>query len=148
MSLVVDVQCFKLENNKFLVKEFAGYDGAKIFHYVFKPPFNRNCLPPNIQKQVAWLINNHHCIGWNEGHTPAHLFPEILRNMVKDHQNIYVKGLEKARFLEDIIGKPVIVLEDTPALQMSEAKCFCHRKNPCMCALSNVYFLYEHFFMQ
>lgn len=148
MALIIDVQCFKLENNKFLVKEFAGYDGKRIFHFIFKPPFDRNCLPPKIEQQVAWLINHHHCIDWNEGYTPAHLFPIILKNMVKDYKKIYVKGLEKARFIEQYVESSVVVLEDTPALQLSEAKCCNHRKNPCMCALSNVYFLYEHFFMQ
>lgn len=147
MSVVVDVQCFKLENNKFIVKEFAGYDGAKIFHYIFKPPFNRNCLTPKLEQQVAWLIHNHHCIDWKEGYTPVHLFPTILHNMVKGYKNIYVKGLEKAQFIQQQLNKPVFTLEDHPPLQLSEAKCIYHTKNPCMCALSNVYFLYEHFFM-
>ena len=53
-QLVVDVQGFKIENNKFISKELAAYDGRKICHYVFKPPFNLNQLPPNLTKEANW----------------------------------------------------------------------------------------------
>ncbi|CAH2000674.1 unnamed protein product [Acanthoscelides obtectus] len=51
--LVTDVQGFKIEHNKYIVKELAGYDGQQICHYVFKPPFALDLLPPDLQEQVG-----------------------------------------------------------------------------------------------
>lgn len=147
MNLVLDVQCFKRENNKFIVKELAGYDGERICHFVFKPPFPFNMLSNDLQKQAWWLTKNHHCIEWSSGSTPLHLFGNILQDLTEPADRVYVKGREKAIYLQQFISKSVIELCEEPALSKNPPRCFYHLNNYCMCALSNVFYLYDNFIM-
>ena len=145
--LALDVQGFKIENNKFIPKELAGYDGYKISHYVFKSPFNISYLPPDLYKQADWLMKNHHCISWNEGNTPVHKFSEIIKNLTEKVDQVYVKGREKSDYIRKYSIKPVIELDEHPSLQKGEPHCFYHSKLPCICALTNVYNLYNNCLM-
>jgi len=147
MRLVIDIQGFKVENNKFIPKELAAFDGFKICHYVFKPPFEIGYLPPELYKQAQWLTKNHHCILWNEGYTPVHKFSEIIKNLTEKVDNVYVKGKEKSDFIRKYSLKPVVELCEYPALQKEKPNCFYHSQIKCICALNNVYYLYNNFLM-
>lgn len=148
MRLVVDVQGFKLENNKFIVKEFAAYDGFRISHYVFKPPFPLRMLSPDLHRQALWLMKNHHYINWEEGFTPVHQFGNILQSLTKGVDMVYVKGMEKANYIKKYSLVPVYEFDEQPALQPMKPKCFYHNNINCICAVSNVFFLYESFIME
>lgn len=144
-TIIIDVQGFKTEKDIFLPKELAIFDGVKLGHYVFKPPFQFHCLPESIQKEVKWLMKNHHCIKWNVGCTPLFEFRNIIQNIGKDVNVIYVKGREKANFLRRFTKVPIIELDEQPSIKFSDAKCFYHSKSLCICAVSNVYYLYDNF---
>ncbi|CAG9762633.1 unnamed protein product [Ceutorhynchus assimilis] len=146
-KLVLDVQGFTIENNKFIPKELAAYDGTKICHYIFRPPFDIQHLPPDLCKQANWLIHNHHCICWNEGYTPIYKFADIVKNLTGKVDNVYVKGKEKSEYIRKYSLKPVLEFEDKPALQKGQPECFYHLKSQCICALSNVFYLYNNFIM-
>ncbi|CAH1099637.1 unnamed protein product [Psylliodes chrysocephalus] len=148
MKLVVDVQGFKIENNKFIVKEFAAFNGSQVCHYVFKPPFPLRMLPSDLHKQATWLMNNHHAIDWNNGYTPLHHFGSIFQKLIKDIDCIYVKGMEKANYIKKFSTVPVYEIDEQPAFELGEPLCFYHKNNKCICALSNVYFLYNKYMMQ
>lgn len=148
MFLIVDVQGFKIAKKTFLPKELAAYDGRGVSHYIFKAPFPFSTLPLHLQEQANWLTNNHHCIHWDEGFTPAYMFPKIIRRLVRDADVVYVKGREKAAFLRNYIKKPVLEIEERPALSVSQPICMHHLKSLCYCALSNVYHLHEHYVME
>jgi hypothetical protein len=147
MNLVLDVQCFKRENNKFMAKELAAYDGEKISHFVFKPPFPFEMLSHDLQKQANWLTRNHHGIDWSSGSIPMHLFGDIMQDITTSADRIYVKGREKADYLRKFIPKPIIEFDEEPALSKGAPRCFYHSNNFCMCALTNVFYLHEHFIM-
>ena len=148
MPIVIDVQGFKTEKNRFLVKELAAYDGCKICHYVFKPPFTFDCLPYEYQKQANWLTANHHCIKWGTGFVPLHKFSAIIPQLTDTTQEVYVKGKEKADYIQKYTRTPILELPDSPAIQQEGSSCFYHSKNLCICALTNVYNLYNQFIMQ
>lgn len=147
MNIVIDIQGFKIENNKFIAKELAAYDGQHISHYIFKQPFEINLLPPDLHRQATWLTKNHHCIPWNEGFTPLHKFSDIIKTITNKGSSVFVKGKEKADTIRKYSSTPVFELEEQPALQPSESRCFFHTKNYCICALSNVFYLYNNFLM-
>lgn len=147
MQLVVDFQGFKLENNKFLVKEFACYDGLRISHYVFKPPFPLRMLSPDLHRQAVWLMNNHHGIDWKAGFTPLHQFGGIVDQLTKGADMVYVKGREKLDILKKYCTRPVYEFDEHPPLERTQPKCFHHNNDICACALSNVFFLYDNFIM-
>lgn len=147
VRIIVDMQGFNDEKNKFIPKELAAYDGDKISHYVFKKPFALNLLPPDQYKQARWLMCNHHCIDWNSGFTPLHYFDSILKKLTKDYLFVYVKGNEKAEYIRKYSSRPIIELDDEPRIKPLTPKCMFHSKSPSVCALSNVFFLYDNFFM-
>lgn len=148
MKLIVDIQGFKTNDKTFTPKELAAYNGNSISHYIFKPPFPFDALPLHLQKQASWLMANHHSIDWDEGFTPAFLFPKILRRLLQDVEIIYMKGREKVSFLKGYTNKPIIEIEEQPALSPTQPSCMHHMKPVCYCALSNVYHLYNHYVME
>ena len=149
MRLIVDIQGFKDEKNTFLPKELAAFDGHRISHYIFKKPYPLDFLSPECHRQAVWLMKNHHCINWNEGFTPHHYFSNIIEKLTEEVEVefVYVKGVEKAAFVKKYSKKPVIEIDEQPALPIGTPKCFHHSKSTCMCALSNVLYLYDNFFM-
>jgi hypothetical protein len=148
MTVIVDVQGFNTSKKTFTPKELAAYDGTCVSHYIFKPPFSFHTINDEFKKQAFWLTNNHHCLDWNEGFTPLFMFPQIIQRLTKNADSISVKGYEKAAYLRKFVSKPVIELQEQPALTPSTPSCFYHLKSPSICALSNVYYLYETFVMK
>lgn len=147
MRLVLDVQGFKDEHNKFIPKELATYDGNRIGHYVFKQPFPLRLLSPDLHKQALWLMKNYHCINWNVGYTPLHYFSTIINELTRDATFVFIKGGEKVDYIKKYCTKPIVELNEKPLLHLSTPKCFFHTKTPAMCALYNVFYLYDNFFM-
>lgn len=141
--LIIDIQGFNIESRKFFAKELAAFDGTKICHYIFKSPFNIKYLSPELHKQAVWLMKNHHCIPWHVGYTPIHKFSEIIKGLTENMDHIYVKGREKAEYIRKYSLSPVIELNEHPALTADKPTCFYHYKSSCICALTNVYTLYN-----
>jgi hypothetical protein len=148
MFLIVDVQGFKIAEKKFFPKELAAYDGHGVSHHIFRSPFPFYTLPKQFQEQANWLTRNHHSIPWDEGFTPAYMFPKILKRLVRNVDVVYVKGREKAEFLRTYITNPIVEIEEQPALPPSKPICMHHLTAICHCALSNVYQLHEHYVME
>lgn len=148
MSLVVDVQFFKTSDKTKTPKELAIFDGLHMSHFVFKPPYQYNLLPEHLKKEADWIVKYHHGIRWEDGHTPLYLFENILKWHVRNAKDVYVKGKEKADFLRKILNQTVIELPEQPRLNSMEPMCLYHSTSPCFCALSNVYYLYNDFFMK
>lgn len=147
MPLILDVQGFKVEKNKFIAKELAAYDGKKTSHFIFKAPFRLDYLPPVYHKQATWLMNNHHCIRWEDGFTPLHKFGEIIKWLTHRVDVFYVKGREKTAYIKEFTTAPIIELEEQPCIEPSVPSCFYHMTENCICALTNVYRFYEYHFM-
>lgn len=143
MPLILDIQGFMAGKDKFIIKEFAAYNGNYVCHHVFKPPFLFACLAFEYQKQAKWLMAHHHAIDWEVGFTPHYLFPKIIKHITSDVTGVYVKGKEKADFIKKHITIPVFELPDTPAVVKRPGSCFYHMTDYCICALTNVYNLYE-----
>lgn len=146
-NVIVDVQFFRTQDKILTPKELACYDGSRIAHYLFKPPFGMDKLQPHLQKQAEWLIEHHHSIQWDQGFVSAHLCGPILCHLVKAAETIYVKGKEKADFVRNITSRKVIELPEEAGVQRMQPACFYHSAEKCVCALSNVYSLYFSWMM-
>jgi hypothetical protein len=147
MRLIIDMQGFKDERNRYIPKELAAFDGNQLSHYVFKKPYPLSFLSRDLHKQATWLMKNHHHIDWNSGFTPLHHFSSIMEHLTKETQFVYVKGGEKADYIRRYSKQPVIEINEQPSLRPSIPKCFNHSKSPTMCALSNVMYIYDNLFM-
>ena len=106
----------------------------------------------------AWLQRNYHGIPWNSGDVPYEKASEILRNNLQHADIIYVKGLEKIKWLKYFIGEfcNIVNLDDFDYPSLRKFR----KKSPCSqhcsvsefnCAMENVKLLkswlhLNHFF--
>ena len=108
MEYIVDVQGFKKIYNIFVVKELAviplGEDVQPTV-YVFQPPHHWHLLSARYKCENSWLTRNYHGMNWRDGEIPYDEFEDILKSSVRGAKKIYVKGLEKVWWLENIIPK-------------------------------------------
>lgn len=142
--IIIDVQGFKTSVTNFTPKELAAFDGTKYFHVIFEQPFPFECLSNHLKKSANWLIKNHHCINWNQGFTPLNCLQPILQQLTQNIDIVFVKGLEKSVFIRNLVQVPVIDLGNlTTPIQARKPLCYFHSTETCICALSNVFFLYQ-----
>jgi hypothetical protein len=141
--VLIDIQGFKITNNKFIPKDLPILKNNKMAHYVFAPPFPSTLLPDDVQYQIKWLSKNHHCIKWDTGFVPHWKFQQILKKVISDGDSVHVKGKEKAKFIEKCIKMPVIELPETPRLESSKPMCLFHISENCYCSMQIVTMLYN-----
>lgn len=144
MFVIIDLQGFSTGKGRFTPKELASYDNFhQVSHYVFAPPFKYSFLPKKYMRQVDWVTDNHHCINWTAGFVARREFANIVDYLTRNVDSVFVKGREKAEYLRRFTNKEVIELEEKPALKKGHPSCCFHTSDECMCALSNVHYLYD-----
>lgn len=109
---IIDVQGYS-HDRSFIIKELTIIQlySENVHHFLVKPPFDKAILPSDEQKSILWLENFHHKIKWEDG---SHEYGEVfsdLRKTIRDADIIYVKGSEKALFIQSITGKFTIDLD-------------------------------------
>lgn len=101
--VVIDLQCFKNNNNEFIVKEVCVLDvntGKVLQHHVTQPPFDQErFLNRAKQRENYWLTKHHHGLDWNSGDIAYHDMIDRLRDCLAQCSVIYVKGPEKKSFV-------------------------------------------------
>lgn len=145
MNVLVDVQGFKTDDNKFILKEIAILHKKQVHVLLIKPPFPYYNLTKTERRQVSWIERNR-AVYWKEGFMPYPQHKAHIMNLLSD-KNVYTKGLEKVNWLKDITeNNNVYNLEDKscPSLfnlydkyEVSKDvfSCIYHSK---ACALKNV----------
>lgn len=145
MNAIVDVQGFKNEDNKFIVKELAILCKNHIMVLLIKPPYPYYNLTRKERSQVSWIEKNRGLL-WNEGFVPYYYYKFLILDFLKNRQ-IYTKGVEKVSWLKEILEtENVFNLEDKncPKLEVlynnyllsSDIKSCIYHSNTC--ALKNV----------
>ena len=148
MEYIVNVQSFKVHNKEWAPKELAILplnNPKKAQQYIFKPPFSIEELPSWICQENDWLERNHLRIRWDDGTVPFSQLRYILRHHLNGAKTVYVKGMEKAKWLSRYV-KNVQELEETmqcPALaklkSWNSSVCDYHGATlSSACALQNV----------
>lgn len=144
--LVVDMQGFNVP--AFTPKEMSISDGVRSIHLLFKPsvPF-RNLSPCN-QREIRWLEKNHLNLRYGDGHVDLKDIVSILHNISSSYNVIYVKGHQKASFLNSILDIDVVNLEYVdcvPNLVKTKHACFYHKRDySSMCTQNNVKILLDY----
>lgn len=149
MNIVIDIQGLKDKYNNFIPKEVAVVSTAQQYvgHWVVKPPYECDELPPIITRQNIWIQANHHGICWSEGETSLQAVEIILKKIAARATRIFTRGSEKSAYLTRLTGYFVINLaedDDAPPfrqLPQSELYCTHHRllteHNVYKCSLNN-----------
>lgn len=106
MATFVDIQGFKGNGDKFIIKEIAVYHLGVLSKHVFKPPYKFSKLKNKYKKQAHWLSQNYHGLYWNDGTIPYSRVKEIIyKDLVTNinHRDfiIFVKGDLKVKWLLD-----------------------------------------------
>lgn len=142
---LVDVQGFKTDENKFIVKEISVVYNDQLQHLLILPPCPIHNLSPFDRKQVWWIEKNRK-ICWNEGFIPYTSYLNHVQEFLTDKM-IYCKGVEKANWIKSILDhNDVINLEDMGCPKLlslyeefrSESDVFNCIYHPSICALKNV----------
>lgn len=147
MSVIVDIQGFKIDENTFIVKEIAIASHDQLQVLLIKPPFPFYNLSKPQRRCVSWIERNRK-IMWNEGILPYTNYKAIIGDFLKD-KVIFCKGLEKIQWIKDVLvigSSKVINLEDKGCpsiinLYQEYALCknvFCCINHTSICALKNV----------
>ena len=155
VPIFVDLQGFVFRNN-FTAKEIAVLrDGQTLSHYIFREPVPWNFLTRAEKSEACWLKLHHHGFRWDDGYVPYCEMRSLVRAAIgADPPLIYVKGLEKRRWLRQILdddGDDYLLIEtidadydDVARLTDMDAsgtlRCGYHARH---CAMRNVCKLYK-----
>lgn len=113
MNAIVDVQGFKTDHNKFILKELAILCDGRAQVYLLKLSYPFYEMTVTERKQVCWIERNKN-IFWKEGYIPYSnsQYSTNVVNMLKD-KNIFTKGNEKVLWLREILeSNRIFNLED------------------------------------
>ncbi|CAD6225709.1 GSCOCG00011853001-RA-CDS, partial [Cotesia congregata] len=81
-------------------------------HWLIRPPFPFNKLPLKDRHQNTWLTFNYHGLKWTDGSVYLlNLIDNIKFYSEKAHR-IYVRGAIKAKYLEELLQREIINLEE------------------------------------
>lgn len=127
-SIIIDIQGFKRPFDEFVLKEIAAIivkadKTAQPYSILFAPPCGWTTLPKKYQIMNSWLERNFHGISWDSGDVPYETMTTIIEAFLKPARTIFVKGLEKKRWLNSFrdvsSASDIIDLEtlECPSLQ-------------------------------
>ena len=113
MDFVIDIQGFRDSEKKFLPKEVAITCLQKKIsdHWIVQAPHSFDELPREIKETNTYLAVDVHGIHWFDGEVSIRQLHRHLYNIARVSRTIYVRGVEKARYIEALFGRRVINLE-------------------------------------
>lgn len=68
--IILDFQCFKDNNNDYILKEVCAlevHSGTLLMHHIVKSPFNRDFLTQAKLRESYWLTKHCHGLEWDHG---------------------------------------------------------------------------------
>ncbi|KAK3911400.1 Transposable element Hobo transposase [Frankliniella fusca] len=97
-----DMQMLRGAKDEYVVKEFSLYssqfDGSR-GTTIFKPPYADTILSPEQRKRNTYITRHIHGLKWNSGTVPYEHLGDMIQELLRDYNRIYVKGVEKLRLL-------------------------------------------------
>lgn len=142
MYAVLDFEGFQLKPGCFVIKELAIRGVGNNFqgHWLFSPPSSWESLSDKQRLIFSWVTRNMHNLSWNSGEIPYSHLQTILLSIAKNYTEIFVKGLEKKKFLQKLISNTIHNLEDWQCpkfdnLAQPNVICFIHPFHFNHCAL-------------
>lgn len=107
--VIVEMQCFRNENNEFIVKELTILkEKGEAENFLFCPPYPKEELSSKIQRVNAYCTRKIHGFEWEEGRTDYSALGLILTSRCRNCKIIITKGSEKKKFLEKILDQKIL----------------------------------------
>ena len=121
MDFIVDIQGFRDTERKFLPKEVAVIclQNPIVNHWIVQAPCNFIELPEDVKNTNSYCAVDIHGINWFEGEVSLRQVHRYLFNIARAARRIYVRGEEKTRYLESLLGRNIFNLEkyDSPTFR-------------------------------
>lgn len=157
--ILVDVQGFKDNTNRFIVKEISVETKNLQFHDIIKSPaIVQKNLDKKHRRESKWLTENYHGFSWEDGYITLNELRQTLYPIFNNNNaQIFVKGEEKTKWIKAIMGNDELKCknvenEDFNVLPEEKAKCWACFKHKHItdtskihCALENVKVLKKWF---
>lgn len=154
-----DLQGFFDNCNGFVIKEFSFIHANSLVsphHFIFKPPYSWNKLNQNAKRRASYLLRFHHGLNWESGSIDyKHVKTCIDRLLLSNVKIIYVKGLEKIKWLQTLCPSShvaILDMDDMQSLnnnhfkQQTQLKLCAHHNNVAkQCAFQNVLILKDFY---
>lgn len=111
-TYVADLQFFRGDEKELILKciSFSKLFSDTIEFFVFKPPFDIVELSPYRRRAARFVTKNFHHIQWEDGFIDYNEINNIIKENLDTAQEIFVKGHEKATFLNSILGNKKYVI--------------------------------------
>lgn len=108
--IVLDFEGFQVKPQSYIIKELAFYSLNDGYHncWAFGPPHPWKYLTPSQKKSFHWVIRNRHGMEWNSGILPYSKLRLILEYLSTIYPTIYVKGVEKIKFLQALLNREIL----------------------------------------
>lgn len=149
--IFIDVQGFKSNSNRFIVKELAiVFNNDECINFIIKPPYDFKCLSIKKQNEANWLTKNYHHINWNDGSASYKNVCNFVKINTK-HSKIYTKGREKKKWLEEMIHQTINNIEDICSYNFKQMEnkyaeyCYCNYHTYGVCAQKNAFLMSKEF---
>ena len=123
MDFVIDVQGFKDANHEFLPKEVSiiSLQDNVAGHWIIAPPCPYEELPEDVKSSNDYISRRMLGIQWFDGEVSLRKLRHHLYNVARKASRIYVRGDRKARYIESIMARKIINLEDySPSTSFAE----------------------------
>lgn len=142
---VIEFQGFKDGDNNFIIKELFIIHDLERESWLFKPPYDKNVFNRKTMKNIKWCKKNLHGFDWDDGTLSYEYLEVIIRYRCWDKPIVVTKGLEKAKFLEKILNRPVLDLNYVLLTRMNKLpkpSVECNYLHVGSCAKINAYKLF------
>lgn len=106
-TFVVDFQFFRGNEKEIVIKSFSFcklFDEDVVQHFVFKPPYEFMALNLIRRREAAHVTLNFHHLEWDQGFIEYEQAHKIIQSCLSNATEIFVKGLEKEKCLNSILG--------------------------------------------
>lgn len=143
-SAVIDFQGYQTASKSLIVKELSlvSISHGSSWHWFFKPP--QDVEEVGQSKTNLWVKRHIHGLEWDYGDVPYEDMRYLLQYAAKDFDILWGKGMEKCKFLEELVDKPVYDLHEfgCPNLKVLEnckTACHFHLNSSFVCSLNQAH---------
>lgn len=148
IRLIIDILYLRDNEGNMIPKEIAigNPDTNALQSWIIKPPFAWTDLTPIIQHTNTWYSKHMHGLDWRYGEVPFSQISQLLHTYTQNASAIYCFGLEKTKYLSNLLSQPIFNLQDLncpPHLISLPTQSCCypyHRFLTMDCALRQVHY--------
>lgn len=125
--IVAEFQFYRGDGNVLILKEAALTDVLSNYecYMLAKPPCNLNTFTSKTQQSIEYVYAHIHGIPWYAGTMDLNHMEKIIKKVVSEAHIVYVKGLEKVKFLLGLTGcesEKIVNMDEYPNISKTSQR--------------------------